>query len=174
METPSPDLLRARLLPEELPLTTLRTGETDIQLSEAVSILQQIPQVDEVVLVPSPDLDKGWMPIAYITTRSPVSPREIYDYAVSHMPQEAMVPQGIRLVNQLPRGIDGKVHYYQLTSDEIRTEIQRLIGKGDRGTGNRGWGEQEIWGRMEGRNRDVCCRGGSCPLRETTDIAGGD
>lgn len=129
MKNPDPDALRQLYLPETSPLTTLRTGDTDIDLSETASIIRQIPQVEEVVIIPSPDLNKGWVPIAYLTTHAPVSPREIYDYAVSQMPAEAMVPQGIRLVDHLPRGIDGKVHYYQLTCDEIRTEIQRLIGK---------------------------------------------
>ncbi|MEZ4772829.1 MAG: AMP-binding protein [Bacteroidia bacterium] len=114
---------------QELPfLREIQTGESLVDLDKVEKITASHPHVEAVVVIPSPDNQLGWVPVAFIQPKKniQISPKAVYDFLVKAMPDPAMIPQGIRIVDQMPLSITEEAAIYQLTRDEIETTIRKI------------------------------------------------
>lgn len=87
---------------------------------EVEHILNQHPAVRASILVGRADEHAGEVPIAYIQLwpDKTAGPKEIYEFALAHVPESRMVPQGIRIVDVLPRQYDGRIDRWSLSNQE--------------------------------------------------------
>ncbi|MDX2249295.1 MAG: AMP-binding protein [Bacteroidia bacterium] len=105
----------------------ISVGDTLVNLDKVSESITSHPGVNQVVAVPSPDSKNGWVPVVYlIANNNNFSPKEVYDFAVQNMASPAMVPQGIRVVNQFPQSVSGEVSLYQLTRSEIENTFKKI------------------------------------------------
>lgn len=89
-------------------------------IREVERSLNQHPAVRASVLVGRTDENDGEIPIAYIQLwpDKVAGPKEIYEFVLERLPEPRMVPQGIRIVDILPRQHNGNIHRQALSDQE--------------------------------------------------------
>jgi hypothetical protein len=99
------------LLPSPLPLTAAQEME---------ALLATHPAIWAAVIVSAQKVGKPTFPVAYVQLRpdKAAGPKEIYEFAKAHAKEPEVVPQGIRIVDVLPLGADGRFDRAKLSQAE--------------------------------------------------------
>jgi hypothetical protein len=107
----------------------LITPETEYQIPFALieDLFRSHPSVDEAWIVPQPDIKGHWVPIAYLSLPFGSQPdlKAIYDFVVEKLDAQITPPQGIRVIQNIPKTPLGTPRLYPLIQDEIRHAIIR-------------------------------------------------
>lgn len=87
---------------------------------EVEQSLNHHPAVRASILVGRADEDAGEVPIAYIQLwpDTTAGPKDIYEFVLERLPEQRMIPQGIRIVDTLPRQHNGNIHRQALSDQE--------------------------------------------------------
>ena len=88
--------------------------------AELEAILNSHPAVAEAAVIPSPDLEAGEVPKAFVVQRSPVSPEELLAFVAERVAPHKKVRQ-LEFIDQIPKNAGGKI-------------LRRLLVERERGT----------------------------------------
>ncbi|MEM7374785.1 MAG: AMP-binding protein [Bacteroidota bacterium] len=84
------------------------------------SVLNTHPTVYAAIVVRKEGPDQQHIPIAFIQLRpgDQTGPKEVYEFVKEHLPEDQMVPKGIRIVDVLPRTSNGAMNRSVLYEQE--------------------------------------------------------